>query len=676
MHNASQNHFPKSICLFLCTMLIFHQANSDLIENLKKVCPSLEALKANYEIEHANRKREIQQPNNLNQVVSEGISKKLANKKSQQAKRRKMINLMETSQNMILVQNFARNLTLNPRQIGTGAFGGVFSFKNHQIVDEYRDMEMAVKLLKLNKNIASPSIQMEQGRVYREILMSYNLYHKPGGKYYFPLMLGCNQITNEVVPLISEIPKKALYANQVLRYVKGGFKAKEFVIVKLEKLDYPFQAYLAIMNENGKIGMLILDRIRISLNLFTGLQLINEKSLHCDIKPDNLMIRSVDASMMAKDAPLVYTTSGDSILVKYIDFGMTVPRDERCRGGTYGYMGPEMFLQDVSHSKIDVFSLGVILVEAEMAMMLNGRLSDVLREIMSFQFKKKKMIGALEKTKLQSLAFVKEIMTNFDDKNKQKIIDYLKILQTTYENQSLDFQAFLGDNRDISKITIENLDIFDYTFEFLTATFLKLTCLYLKRIFSQRFEVEFSHHVESLDKRKLDLMSKIDKLVNSKEYITAVLLYSSNIRTAENLEYKLKYNEFMGMKRIYENKLVVVDMMLNIEISHVKFRSLFLGILMNMIEFHPLLRTDISENLAKLQALKREYEEYVFPRREKILKYQNETHGEEKLMDGYDSIYMTRQEARDYLENRFGVMIADAIGSEYEFYHQKWLRLI
>jgi len=76
--------------------------------------------------------------------------------------------------------------------------------------------------------------------------------------------------------------------------------------------------------------------------------------IHRDIKLENILINK-EESLMSQPGRLT---------VKVIDFGLSVTTDNIeffKRSGTPGYVAPEVLIADTYDTKIDVFSLGVIL---------------------------------------------------------------------------------------------------------------------------------------------------------------------------------------------------------------------------------------------------------------------------------------------------------------------------
>jgi len=94
------------------------------------------------------------------------------------------------------------------------------------------------------------------------------------------------------------------------------------------------------------------DAILIMKSLFSAVGYLHDNNyIHRDIKLENIMIDAND------DASEKFT-------VKLIDFGLSVTADNTKlfeRSGTPGYVAPEILCSRPYGSKVDIFSLGVVL---------------------------------------------------------------------------------------------------------------------------------------------------------------------------------------------------------------------------------------------------------------------------------------------------------------------------
>lgn len=519
-----------------------------------------------------------------------------------------MKQILKAGNELIVMENFLKNVTRSPNQIGIGAYGGVYKYKNHRVVGNFRDMTMAVKVFKVGKSIKSPSIMLEQKKLLHEIIMNETLFNESDGRYYFPRILGCNTLSPDIVEYIEEIKRVEYTKNEALKYIRAGFKNKEYIAIKMEQLDYSYSNYLGMMRTQSKMGIMIIDRIRMSINLFKGLSMIMDKSIHCDIKPDNLMIKVLDPNVARSNIPFIKTTLGDHILIKYIDFGMTVEKNHRCQGGTYGYMAPEMFMPYLDHSKFDIFSLGVILVESEMTLLSSSTLSQVLKSIMFYQFKKKVMIDAKMKKELSELEFVKIIMSKMDDLKYSKIKAYILVLKATMVLSGQDFDALVGTKEDFMSMAPESIDILGYSLQFFTATFLNCVKQYIVidyyRMFQRKvtMDVVMQGMIIKIKKTEVDTLTE---KVKGMEQMQATMVNKDSMNnsslTGELLKSRIESVKIHSRISVLETEIKYSENKHRKRTANSRYQYQYMMLICNMISFHPKMRNDLSIILFMLE---------------------------------------------------------------------------
>ena len=569
---------------------------------MRKSNRGIELTKINTEVESKDiKEKKITRTNSLILPVN---TPKMSNMKM----------ILKAGNELIVMENFLKNVTTTPNQIGIGSYGGVYKYRNHRVIGNFRDLTMAVKVFKVGKSIKSPSIKLEQMKLLQEMLMNESLFKKPDGKYYFPRILGCNTLSPDIVGYIEEIKREEYTTNEALKYIRGGFKNKEYIAIKMEQLDYSYSNYLEMMRTQSKVGIVIIDRIRISINLFKGLSMIMDKSIHCDIKPDNLMIKVLDPIVARTYIPFIKTTLGDLILIKYIDFGMTVEKTRRCQGGTYGYMAPEMFMPYLDHSKFDIFSLGVILVESEMTLLSKSSLSQVLKSIMFHQFKKKVMIDVKIRKELSELAFVKEIMSTMDALKYSRTKIYILLLKATMIRAGQDFDALVGTKEDFKSMDPESIDIFGYSLQFFTATFLNCVKQYIVIDYYRMFQKKISDdHVMlamlvRVKKSKLKILTERVKKMNQihAAAVNKDSMNNSNL-TGDFLKSRQEGVQDYNQLAVLENEIKYSENRQEKRSMNSKYQYQYMMLICNMISFHPTMRNDISVILTMLENLMQRY---------------------------------------------------------------------
>ncbi len=198
------------------------------------------------------------------------------------------------------------------------------------------------------------------------ILGGFNIVKEKLGEGGFGVVHKClNTRTNEVVAIkcikedftawaryeISILEKLRCLDPEICHIVKwnGFFSDADYICLSFELLDQSLGDYLDNRNSVG----LTMTEVRPIINqLATALCYLSSlKLIHADIKPQNVMIRN------PVQQPLK---------VKLIDFGLAHPVsrvDPSGRVGTRWYMAPEVILKSPYDEAIDMWSLGLVLVE-------------------------------------------------------------------------------------------------------------------------------------------------------------------------------------------------------------------------------------------------------------------------------------------------------------------------
>jgi len=101
----------------------------------------------------------------------------------------------------------------------------------------------------------------------------------------------------------------------------------------------------------SKGGMPESDVAHIMKQLFSVLSYLQYRDvIHRDFKPENILITK---------------TKSDGYQIKLIDFGLATffsnKRDQQKKGGTAGYVAPEILNNEPYNFKVDLYSVGVIM---------------------------------------------------------------------------------------------------------------------------------------------------------------------------------------------------------------------------------------------------------------------------------------------------------------------------
>ena len=564
--------FPFIIFLFSCTC--------EKIAQLSKICPSFEEIEKNYSIL-------------LKERIKQGTSPRSKNFS-------KLEYLMKSSE----VQFYSlliQSITSHPKMIGVGAYGAVYKLKNNVFLKDFKDPSLAVKLLKVEKDLQVKKNQISQKKLFLEIVVMEKLYNKPGGKYYFPKMLGCVSLTHVLTPLLQGLSPVQLQSAP-LRALHSDYVNKEFLTLKMEQLDMSFKTFLlSFLKINN--NLMLLDRLKIGLNLLTGLKMINSQFLHCDIKPDNLMIKVVHGEHDLK-APVISTKYGEKFLIKYIDFGISVPKQTRCTGGTFGFAAPEMF-NKFGHEKFDIFSLGVLLLEIEMTdLQIPGKLSQVLQITAEMKAFKVGKIQPRIKNRLMQVSLVK-LINEFINHPKYKS-DFREELSILEEHLKVTGQPSI---KDFFKFRENYPSLFGHTLEYFEFVFLLSLQIYV------RFQTQIKHSQDSV--REL-LTLKILALQNDKKFRNAETKIAFNLDEIGDHFITKKKQGFKPLKRgqikkhieriekykhdrDYSSQILQLKLMIKKQNQRLDTQEKFLNQILKMVNWFPSQRFDSSESYSNLK---------------------------------------------------------------------------
>lgn len=121
-------------------------------------------------------------------------------------------------------------------------------------------------------------------------------------------------------------------------------EATDLVVMIMDLLDKSLGEYLDDV-DRGNVDSSLLTRLRVFTNVGKALVTIIKKYSHCDLKPDNVMLKKVspEQSFFLKNQGLMQLPlyPNEYYQVKLIDFGMAAEGSEnsrKCLGGTSQYL--------------------------------------------------------------------------------------------------------------------------------------------------------------------------------------------------------------------------------------------------------------------------------------------------------------------------------------------------
>ena len=403
------------IILAICLLLISQGSSIKILDKILKRCMSQEQLQANVQktIDSVNEQNEM---NKLlvrkNSVAPVDLSKFTVSGE---------IDLM----NLI---NFGKSITTGYKPVGEGSFGKVFiidyikgKFDNKDVVP------MAVKLQLIPSDFStSKANNTYQTLFLKELYFNDMVSQMKNSSVFFPSFGRCFYVGNYFKALMVSVD------SPVKQYVNVPVNKAPFVVFS-EKLDRNVYDYLTVdYNTNGAPMFFLEDRVAIGVNLAMGIELLNTKILHCDLKTENMMFKKISGDehnlKTELGIPSIQLEYLSNYNLKIIDFGLSseISREgidmTECRGGTPGFIPKEYFETHVSHRKFDVYGMGMVLIDIEMYNLGFDMLSDVfsipqiLLRSKTYEFPKNK------KEKLMKMPIVVKLISIMDELSNQEIV--------------------------------------------------------------------------------------------------------------------------------------------------------------------------------------------------------------------------------------------------------------
>jgi serine/threonine protein kinase len=155
--------------------------------------------------------------------------------------------------------------------------------------------------------------------------------------------------------------------------IEDFYSDQDYVYIIFKKYEYTLEDFNILYHKTFKESLPINLINKLVNSLFLGLyELSLSKTIHCDIKPNNIMITSsnkkikelfnlIKKKKMKKD-DLIF-----NIDIIYIDFNLSQKYNDVCKSTkiqTLYYMAPEIILGDSSFTEsIDLWSIGCIIYE-------------------------------------------------------------------------------------------------------------------------------------------------------------------------------------------------------------------------------------------------------------------------------------------------------------------------
>ena len=263
--------------------------------------------------------------------------------------------------------NFGEQLMQQIQPIGKGKFGIVYKIHGFNYKNVHQEEIFAVKEMIYNNNALTNDGYCDQSILLKEILLSRELLNFDLGYQFFPLVFSVYNVTDYFRFLFENSTK-----SEEMETIFNPPEEKDISVMIMEFLDYGLFEYFKDIR-NQKVKSFFHSRLRLTLNIASALLSIDSKYTHCDIKPENIMLKQIDLDQVKyfenKNIYKLQLYPGKYFQVKVIDFGLAAEGEKdsrRCKGGTPDFIPLEFFDGSQKHDKFDLFSLAIMMTDLEL----------------------------------------------------------------------------------------------------------------------------------------------------------------------------------------------------------------------------------------------------------------------------------------------------------------------
>ena len=257
--------------------------------------------------------------------------------------------------------------------IGKGRYGYIFRFNYKMSLPNSLENVFrhdAIKMVHVNENANTREGSLKQTMLKKEIQASMILSVLDQHRLFFPKYRQCVEITDDL-KILAEMPQTV---NKQMLSVQNGVST--FIFFQ-ELIDFDLNSFMVKARQKKGPMFSLPNRINMCLNAMQGLLFMRQKFVHCDMRPDNLMLRRVseERAVQLNEQGIrdIELGLGESYQLMFVDLGLVAgnnPNDlgnTRCSGGTLGYMGDEYFKASENHAEADTYSLGITMIDLELA---------------------------------------------------------------------------------------------------------------------------------------------------------------------------------------------------------------------------------------------------------------------------------------------------------------------
>ena len=255
------------------------------------------------------------------------------------------------------------------KYLGAGTFGKVYAF-NYVDPVTHKSLEIVSKVVRFPADGRISENAEIQQELAMEIYANQQIFQEPLGKFFFPQVFGCFEITSKIDSLSQQLDFSKLPKNEQVNITHKPEEGMATIFV--EKLSISLADFMDLTFD-GKAFFLDHERLSLLLQAVKGLGIMDQFFVHCDIKPDNMMLKQILVDDIVEMAQSKVSSArfnhNQFYQLKYIDFGLISfdqPENRECNGGTPGFIPDEYLQRNVSNEKFDVYLSGMTFLDLEL----------------------------------------------------------------------------------------------------------------------------------------------------------------------------------------------------------------------------------------------------------------------------------------------------------------------
>lgn len=559
----------KFIFSFIFFILIIQKLETKkLIESLEQTCPSYSFLMQLYNQQKTTYQNALQSGSSQDAVnKADYIDKNLVNR-------------------ILNIQNLCKGLVGDMEALGKGSFGKVYQTKYKQVGQDDSENVVA-KVVRVLNNADNKKDEEEQEFFEIEIEANLLLNQLDVQKYYFPQLYDAVNITEYV----DSLDKSDLDEIQ-LENVTHNENQDLFAIFS-EKLDFEFFTYIQILSSDDNMYIAPPEeRLNLAVQAIKGLALMNSVYFHCDIKPENMMFKKINPEtiqqMIKVNIKPVELMPGNFYQLKYIDFGMVAGgelSERECMGGTNGYK-PDEYFNGESNEKFDVYSLGMTLLNFELAINNLGFFSSVDKYIYETKNKNQFVFSEEQVEKLRNNSLVKRMISLMENPS------YKELFMSRLQSEMPRLNTFLT-----QKFPLQELS------EIKPSDFIFAHVDIFRRMMMISMDMYFFEYKAKVQDKKTDeyYQAKLDQV-------------TENFNNPPEQSHKNKY----------EAKMNYLKSKVKLEAARNQLRLKLVGLSLNMIQRNHMKRPSIEEIEQMLMTEVEEFTSNYEDERDDVILYEEE----------------------------------------------------